>query len=270
MSPPGIEAAAERSELIRGALETARRAHAGQVRNGSGGMPYIDHPVAVAELLDEHGFGEEVLAAALLHDVVEDSEISIEEVRERFGEPVARLVGALTDDEAIEPYERRKEEHRRRVAEAGPNAMAIYAADKLTNVRTLRRAYAADGEAVGGEFKAPLDVKIDVWEADLGLLRDAVPDLPFLDELEAALKGLRADRAGGGTASGSLNRRRCSGSRYQSTANIASAAVLVTTVATVPNSTSVISMIAPVIASARKPRPAIAKRFARKTRCFFC
>ena len=74
------------SALVAKPLEMAREAHAGQTRNGSGGMPYIDHPVAVAELLAEHGFGDEVLAAALLHDVVEDSETSVDDMRERFGE----------------------------------------------------------------------------------------------------------------------------------------------------------------------------------------
>ena len=51
----------------------ASEAHAGQIRNGSGGRPYIEHPLAVAELLAAHGFDDAVLAAALLHDVVEDS-----------------------------------------------------------------------------------------------------------------------------------------------------------------------------------------------------
>jgi (p)ppGpp synthase/HD superfamily hydrolase len=194
-SSSGIEAAAERSDLIREALDMAQSAHAGQIRNGSGGMPYIEHPVAVAELLAAHGFADEVLAAALLHDVVEDSAISVDEVSERFGEPVAGLVEALTDDETIDPYERRKDEHRRRVAEAGPDALAIYAADKLTNVHALRRAYASQGEEVGEEFKVPLDVKVAVWEADLDLLRDATPDLPFLSDLGNQLAGLRADRA---------------------------------------------------------------------------
>jgi (p)ppGpp synthase/HD superfamily hydrolase len=192
---PGIEAVAGRSEPVRRAMETAREAHAGQIRNGSGGMPYIEHPIAVAELLASHGFDDEVLAAALLHDVVEDSEISAEQVRESFGEPIAGLVEALTDDESIEPYERRKDEHRRHVAAAGPDALAIYAADKLSNVRTLRGAYASQGEAVGEEFKVPLDVKATVWEADLEMLRDILPGLPFLDELQAELVRLREERA---------------------------------------------------------------------------
>ncbi len=193
---PRIEAAAERSRLVREALAKATADHAGQVRNGSGGMPYIEHPIAVADLLDQHGFDDEVLAAALLHDVVEDSETTVAELRELFGEPVAGLVEALSDDEGIADYRERKREHRGRVAAADGDALAIYGADKLTNVRTLRRALAEQGEEqVAGEFKVPLDLKLEVWEADAELVRELTPELAFLDELEAELSRLAADRA---------------------------------------------------------------------------
>jgi (p)ppGpp synthase/HD superfamily hydrolase len=190
-----IDAALERSPRVRAALETAREAHAGQVRNGSGGRPYIEHPLAVTELLAEHDYGETVLAAALLHDVVEESAVGVEDLRLRFGPDVAALVAALTDPEEIDPYELRKDAHRAAVAAAGDDALAIYAADKLANIRALRRVYADQGEAVGDELKAPLDVKVAVWEADATMLRAAFSDLPFLDELEAELSRLAADRA---------------------------------------------------------------------------
>jgi guanosine-3',5'-bis(diphosphate) 3'-pyrophosphohydrolase len=189
-----IEAAAERSPLVRAALEKARADHEGQVRNGSGGMPYVEHPKAVASLLDERGYGEEVLAAALLHDVVEDSETTLEELRELFGEAVAGMVGVLTDDESIEAYRERKAEHRERVAAAGEDALAIYAADKLTNIRMLNRTYAEKGEAVAEEFKVPIDLKAEIWEADLELLREKAPELPFLDPLEEELREFRSRR----------------------------------------------------------------------------
>ncbi len=83
-SNPGIDAAIERSELIRDALETARRAHAGQLRRGSDGRPFIDHPVAVAERLIDHNRPDQVVAAALLHDVLEKSDVEPEEIRDRF------------------------------------------------------------------------------------------------------------------------------------------------------------------------------------------
>ncbi|MGA8746961.1 MAG: HD domain-containing protein [Solirubrobacterales bacterium] len=200
-SSPRIEAIAERSELVFDALAAAREAHHGQIRNGSGGMPYIDHPVAVAELLAAHDFPEEVLAAALLHDVVEESETEVGEIRARFGGRVGDLVAALTDPEEIRPYEQRKDAHRSRVKQAGPDALAIYAADKLANLRALRRVYASEGEAVGAELKAPLEVKLKVWEADLAMLRSEAPELPFLGELADQLTGLRADRARAGAPS---------------------------------------------------------------------
>ncbi|HEX6667240.1 MAG TPA: HD domain-containing protein [Solirubrobacterales bacterium] len=184
--------AATNSALVREALEVARSAHAGQVRNGSGGMPYIDHPLTVAVMLEQHGYAEEVLAAALLHDVVEDSEATLDELRARFGDAISGMVGVLSDDESIDPYRERKAEHRERVAAAGEDALAIYAADKLTNIRTLSRAYAEQGDAVADEFKVPLELKLEVWEADLALLREKAPDLPFLDPLEAELSAFRA------------------------------------------------------------------------------
>ena len=189
-SPP-LAAAVERSPLVADALEMARRAHAGQIRNGSGGMPYIEHPQAVAALLAGHGYDDEVLAAALLHDVVEDSDTTVEELRERFGDRVADLVAALSDDESIDDYRERKDEHRERVRAADGDAFAIYAADELTNVRTIRRAYEQEGERVRSEFKVPLELKLEVWEADRAMLEGEAPELPFLGELGLELSRLR-------------------------------------------------------------------------------
>lgn len=198
--PAGIEAVAGRSPLVRTALEMAREAHAGQIRNASGGRPYIDHPVAVAENLTEHISAEEVLAAALLHDVVEDSELEVEDVRERCGARVAEIVDALTDDATVGPYEMRKREHRDRVEAAGRDALAIYAADKLTNVEMLRAAHREEGEeAVERELKVPLDEKIEIWEQDLEMLRENAAAGPAIRALSLSLgeqlKGLAADRA---------------------------------------------------------------------------
>jgi (p)ppGpp synthase/HD superfamily hydrolase len=192
---PRIESAAERSPLVRAAYEKASMAHAGQIRNGSGGMPYIEHPAAVAARLERHGYGEEVLAAALLHDVVEDSDTTVEELRGEFGDRVAELVAALSDDETIEDYGERKDEHRARVRRFDGDAFAIYGADKLTNSSTLHLAFEREGDAVRAEFKVPLEQKLEVWGEDAEMLRLEAPALPFLDELDQALSLLRADLA---------------------------------------------------------------------------
>jgi sulfur carrier protein ThiS len=193
-STPGIEAAAERSDAVKRALELARRAHSGQLRRGSDGRPYVDHPLAVAELLLEQGYGDETLAAALLHDVVEKSETEIGEIENGFGETVAGLVDALTEDETVPDYVERKEEHRRRIAEVDGDALAIFAADKLTNVGMLRDAYALIGEDVGDELAVGLDLKIYVWEMDLEMLFDELPDSPLTAKLADEMVSLWADR----------------------------------------------------------------------------
>jgi len=199
ITSPGIDRAAERSELIRTALAIARKAHAGQTRNASGGRPYIDHPVAVAERLAELELRDEVLAAALLHDVVEDSELEVADIGEECGDEVAMIVAAMTDDESIDSYEARKGEHRRRIEGAGDETRAIYAADKLTNVEMLRDAYEQQGEAVAEELKVSLDVKVRVWEGDLEMVERAGAGSESLRSLTSRLRdqldSLNRDRA---------------------------------------------------------------------------
>jgi (p)ppGpp synthase/HD superfamily hydrolase len=199
---PEIQSAAERSALVRAAYLAASDAHAGQVRSGSGGLPYIRHPTAVAARLERHGYDDEVLAAALLHDVAENSETSVEELRERFGERVAALVAALSDDETIADYRARKDEHRSRVRRFDGDAFAIYGADKLTNSSNLHRALEREGAVVREEFKVPLELKLEIWEEDAAMLRREAPGVPFLEELETVLSLVRADLSAAGPRRG--------------------------------------------------------------------
>jgi (p)ppGpp synthase/HD superfamily hydrolase len=189
----GLPESALESELVSRALSFARRAHAGQIRKGDG-TPYIDHPVEVARLLYEQGFGDAVIAAALLHDVVEDCGVSAPELEERFGPEVAALVATLTADESIEDYVTRKDEHRAAVKWAGSPATALYAADRLANLRSLNAAYESQGEALGERFNAPLDEKEENARKDVEMLETAQPRPPFLRELTAELDELRGRR----------------------------------------------------------------------------
>ena len=188
-----IDAAAASSELIARALATATAAHAGQIRNGSGGLPYIEHPRMVAATLAARDYDEQTLAAALLHDVVEDSDTTIEDLRGEFGDAIADLVATLSDDPSIESYRDRKDEHRGRVAAIDGDALAIYAADKLTNMTTLHKAIEAEGMRVAEEYDVPVGLKLEVWEADAAMLRHEAPELPLLDPLDVAISRLGAD-----------------------------------------------------------------------------
>ena len=166
---------------MRRAYLLAVSAHCGPGAGDTG----IEHPVAVAALLAERGLDAELVAAALLHDAVEDTPLRLEEIRERCGEGVAALVGALTEDSSIAAYSERKAEHRARVAAAGERAATVYAADKVAKLRAAREAKREPGRAQREHF-----------EAVLRELRARYPSLAFLDELEAELDLLAPARRG--------------------------------------------------------------------------
>jgi guanosine-3',5'-bis(diphosphate) 3'-pyrophosphohydrolase len=196
MSSPRIDSKAERSALVRGALSVARRAHAGQFRQtGCDEIAFIEHLLAVAELLADNDYPDEVIAAGLLHDVAEHAEIEPDSLRDRFGGEVAEMVAALTEDAAITGYEERKREHRERVAAAGPEARVIFAADKAANVAVLRDAYRNLGEAVDKDLPVALDVKILIWEFDLEMLFAHSADEPVVERFADEMVGLWGQRA---------------------------------------------------------------------------
>lgn len=193
-----IDSKAERSALVRGALSVARRAHAGQVRQtGCEEIPVIEHVLAVGELLAEHNYPDEVLAAGLLHDVLEKTGVEPDLLRGRFGDEIADLVEAMTEDPSIEDYEERKREHRERVGRAGAQAQAVFAADKAVNVAVLREAYAVVGESVDAALPVVLDVKILVWEFDLEMLFANSPEVALVERFADEMVGLWGQRAEG-------------------------------------------------------------------------
>ena len=112
------------SEMLAGVYAFARDAHAGQ-RQEADGTPYIDHAVAVGRLLYLAGCSEEVVAAGLLHDTVEDTVVGVEDIERRFGPQVARLVAALTEPAEVHPFAARKEALRRQVAAAGEGGQGV-------------------------------------------------------------------------------------------------------------------------------------------------
>jgi hypothetical protein len=197
-----IDSKVERSALVRGALSVARRAHGGQFRQtGCDEIPFIEHSLAVGDLLAEHSYPDEVIAAGLLHDAIEHAEADPGSLRERFGDEVTGLVEALTEDPAIADYEERKQEHRERVAAAGAGARAIFAADKAANVAVLREAYEILGEDVDEDLPVSLDVKILVWEFDLEMLFAHSPGVELVDRFADEMVGLWGQRAEGERAS---------------------------------------------------------------------
>lgn len=128
-------------EKLRAAYQFAHSLHAGQLRKS--GEPYIVHPIAVAEILSEYKMDETSLIAALLHDVVEDTHVSVKEVEEQFGANVAAIVDGLTKLAKVEfrsSQEKLAENFRKMIVAMSRDIRVIVVklADRLHNMRTLR------------------------------------------------------------------------------------------------------------------------------------
>jgi len=142
----------------------------------------LAHPLEVATLVESTGYPDELVAAAVLHDVIEDTDVDAAQIAAEFGSRIAALVATLTEDESIRSYTERKLDLRQRASAAGPDAALVFAADKISNARRMRR-----------RQKDPKERKIAHYEASLALLRAEHPGLPLLDQLGKELAALRAD-----------------------------------------------------------------------------
>ena len=118
--------------LIERAYETAARLHAGQSRNS--GDPYITHPLAVATILAELGMPHDTICAALLHDTVEDTQYTIDQLREDFGDDIAVLVDGVTKLDKVKYGDTAQAETVRKMVVAmakDPRVLVIKLADRL-------------------------------------------------------------------------------------------------------------------------------------------
>ncbi len=170
----------ERSPVTRDALAFAADRHAGQTRDDDA-VPFVTHPVEVACLLNEAGYSDDVVAAGVLHELLEDTDVERPELASRFGERVAALVTAVSDDPSIEDEAERKAALRRQVAAAGQEAGAIFAADKVSKARELRERINR-GEAGEGDH-----LKLDHYRASLDMLDGLMPGLDLVEQLRLEL-----------------------------------------------------------------------------------
>lgn len=171
------------------AVRFAREWHDGQQR-ASDEAPFVIHPLEVGALLHNTGAPDEVVAAGVLHDVIEDTSVPLAEIGRRFGPRVQELVGAVTDDETIEDKDERKEASRRRVQAAGRDAAMIFAADKVSKVRELRTRI-ANARHAGEPLPDDADRKLKQYDAGLEMLERVLPGQPLVRQLRFELEALR-------------------------------------------------------------------------------
>ena len=131
----------ECSNSVRRVLSAARFAaekHAQQKRKGANGEPYFNHLLEVAELIaaSSPNLDVDLVMAAFLHDTVEDTGVTLQELEQRFGKDVAELVAEVTDDKSL-PKETRKQLQVEHTPEKSPRAQTLKLADKISNLRAI-------------------------------------------------------------------------------------------------------------------------------------
>lgn len=137
--------------IIDKALQIASKAHQRQCRKGTD-IPYIAHPVAVGIILLKAGYRDEVAAAGILHDTVEDTELTLEDIKRDFGTEIAEIVAGCSEPDKTLSWEERKEHTIEFLKTASEEIRAVACADKLHNIRSIINDYEKDGEAVWDRF----------------------------------------------------------------------------------------------------------------------
>ena len=179
------------------AFEFAYAAHKGDCRKSST-IPYIVHPLDVASTLMKNNAPDDVVVAGLLHDVVEDTQFTLSDIRDRFGDDVATLVnGASEPEELVNADDGKSKNWRERkvhsiefIKGTSHDMKLLTCADKLANIRDIIRDYDRLGEDVWKRFNAPKDSQawyygsmleaFDVGDGSIG-------DMPAFKEYEKCL-----------------------------------------------------------------------------------
>ena len=175
-------------ELKEKALRFAIVAHKEQLRK-SDNSPYVAHPIMVGMLLAEYGFDEAVIAAAFVHDVLEDTDMTREQLSEELGEDIATIVTSVSEDMSKE-WEVRKEAYAKSVAEADEATRAVSIADKIHNAESVISDYEYKGKDVWLPFNRGKAKKIWFEELLYNEVR-AVWEHPLLDRYKLAIEKLK-------------------------------------------------------------------------------
>jgi (p)ppGpp synthase/HD superfamily hydrolase len=177
------------------ALRFAAKRH-GAVRQARKGtdFPYVIHPIRVAEILHRFGYGDQVVIAGLLHDTVEDAGVSYRKLTKKFGKRVSKLVEKASEPDKSLPWRDRKEhtiERARR--EQDFDALAVVAADKLDNVRSLQETLRERGEKTWKIFNAGRKKQRWYYRAIAHTILDREPTNVLFQTLDEEVRALFPD-----------------------------------------------------------------------------
>jgi (p)ppGpp synthase/HD superfamily hydrolase len=178
------------SELLVRAHALATDAHCGR-RRATDLAPFVEHVMEVGDLLQAAGFDERLVAAGLLHDAVERGKLTEGKLRAEMDEDICVLVLALTEDATVEPFGKRKAALREQVRAAGPRAVTIFAADKLSDIRGLARGVDRFEGSIEARIGTSVEAMTGHYEDSVTTIEQTDPDCTFLPSLHAELRALK-------------------------------------------------------------------------------
>lgn len=149
---------------IEQAIKAATVLHKGQVRKGAVPLPYVTHLMSVAFILADYTADENVVAAGLLHDTLEDTDYTEEELAEDFSLEIAVIVVAVSEPKSELSWVESKRVYEKLVEEGGESAHLVACADKIHNMRSATEEYYQDHERFMGDFGTNLDERVLHYE----------------------------------------------------------------------------------------------------------
>lgn len=156
------------SYRIEQAIRAAAILHKDQLRKGSVPLPYITHLIATTLILRDYTDDEDTIVAALLHDTIEDTDYTAEELREDFGENVHRIVTALSEPQSSSQQEiswlEQKKAYATQLKKAPAESLMIAAADKCHNMRAIVEEYLDDHSRFVADFGGKLEQRIQMYQ----------------------------------------------------------------------------------------------------------
>ena len=165
--------------MISKAIETALKAHEGEPRKGTE-IPYVTHPLAVGIILAKAGCTDEAVTAGILHDTVENTHISLDDVRVKFGAKVAAIVQGCSEPDRGATWEERKLHTIEYLKRAPLDIKFVALADKLHNISSMASDYAEVGEELWDRFNASEENQRWYYEGLVVALHDDNADKAYV------------------------------------------------------------------------------------------
>jgi len=180
----------EKDHIYFRAVRFASKAHHGQMRK-LGDVPFILHPIAVAAFIAGYYPKQSLIIAAILHDVVEDTSLTLANIEQNFGQEVAHLVDGVSEQDKSLPWKNRKDAYYTRLQSAPIDVIRLSAADKYHNLVDLVEFWEKEGDSMFEHFNAGKQQSLAKYQKLISFYSEK--KIPWANELQMLLDRLNRE-----------------------------------------------------------------------------